>query len=229
MTSTEPSVRENEEFWRNFLSRGHSKERAGRMLFKLIPRDPRCRLCAAPFSGVGAPMMRLFGKRPSDKNPNLCASCFKFITDHHGGAEIECTLLFADIRGSTALAEGMSSTDFHELMDRFYDTAAEAVFEHDGIVDKFVGDELVAMFYPLLAGTRHAARGIDAARAARSHGPCGSCGSLGSPRSRRTHRHGVGRRGGRRNCHDDDRARGRSEHDGSTRIGRHGRGDPRHG
>jgi adenylate cyclase len=165
VSSTEPSVRENEEFWRNFLSRGHSKERAGRMLFKLIPHDPRCRLCAAPFSGVGAPMMRLFGKRPSDKNPNLCASCFKFITDHHGGAEIECTLLFADIRGSTALAEGMSSTDFRELMDRFYDTAAEAVFEHDGIVDKFVGDELVAMFYPLLAGTRHAARGIDAARA----------------------------------------------------------------
>jgi adenylate cyclase len=164
VSSTEPSVRENEEFWRNFLSRGHSKERAGRMLFKLIPRDPRCRLCAAPFSGVGAPMMRLIGKRPSDKSPNLCSSCFTFITDHHGGAEIECTLLFADIRGSTALAEGMSSTDFRQLMDRFYDTAAEAVFDHDGIVDKFVGDELVAIFYPLLAGTRHAAQGVAAAR-----------------------------------------------------------------
>jgi len=165
MSANEPPVRENEEFWRDFLSRGHSKERAARTLFKLIPQDPRCRLCAAPFSGVGAPMMRLIGKRPSDKSPNLCSSCFTFITDHHGGAEIDCTLLFADIRGSTALAEGMSSTDFRQLMDRFYDTAAEAVFDHDGIVDKFVGDELVAIFYPLLAGTRHAARRIDAARA----------------------------------------------------------------
>jgi adenylate cyclase len=160
-----PPSSDNEEFWRDFLSGGHSKERAGRRFFKLIPHDPRCRLCAAPFSGVGAPLMRLIGKRPSDKNPNWCGSCFKFMTDHHGGAEIKCTLLFADIRGSTALAEGMTPADFRQLMDRFYDTAAAVVFDHDGIVDKFVGDELVAMFFPLLSGTRHAARGVDAARA----------------------------------------------------------------
>jgi adenylate cyclase len=73
-------------------------------------------------------------------------------------------LLFADIRGSTALAESMLPVDFRELMDRFYDTAAEVVFDHDGIVDKFVGDELVAIFFPLLSGERHAARGIEAAR-----------------------------------------------------------------
>ena len=165
MSSNDAPGDQNEQFWRDFLSRGHSKERAGRALFKLIPRDPRCRLCAAPFAGAGAPLMRLIGKRPSDKNPNWCGSCFKFMSEHHGGAEIECTLLFADIRGSTPLAEGMSAADFRELMDRFYDTAAEVVFEHDGIVDKFVGDELVAMFFPLLTGEGHTARGIDAARA----------------------------------------------------------------
>jgi adenylate cyclase len=160
-----PPRSDNEEFWRDFLSGGHSKEHAARGVLKLIPQDPRCRLCAAPFSGVGAPLMRLIGKTPSDKNPNWCASCFKFMTDHHGGAEIECTLLFADIRGSTALAEGMTPADFRQLMDRFYDTAAAVVFDHDGIVDKFVGDELVAMFFPLLSGERHAERGLDAARA----------------------------------------------------------------
>jgi adenylate cyclase len=37
------------------------------------------------------------------------------------------------------------------------------VFDHDGGVDKFVGDELVAMFYPLLSGERHAARAVEAA------------------------------------------------------------------
>src|SRR6266545_4949461 len=84
-----PPSSENEEFWRDFLSGGHSKEHAARRVLKLIPQDPRCRLCAAPFSGVGAPLMRLMGKTPSDKNPNWCASCFKFMTDHHGGAEIE--------------------------------------------------------------------------------------------------------------------------------------------
>jgi adenylate cyclase len=159
-----PPSSENEEFWRDFLSRGHSKERAARRVFKLIPHDPRCRLCAAPFSGAGAPLMRLIGKTPSDKNPNWCGACFKFMTDHHGGAEIECTLLFADIRGSSALAEGITPADFRQVMDRFYDTAAEVVFDHDGMVDKFVGDELVAIFFPLLSGERHAARGIEAAR-----------------------------------------------------------------
>jgi adenylate cyclase len=175
VSSHEPSSH-NEEFWRDFLSRGHSKERAGRRVLKLIPHDPRCRLCAAPFSGAGAPLMRLIGKTPSDKNPNWCASCFTFMTDHHGGAEIECTLPFADIRGSTALAEGMAAGDFRQLMDRFYDTAAAVVFDHDGIVDKFVGDELVAVFFPLLSGERHAARGTDAARAllqATGHGDQG--------------------------------------------------------
>jgi adenylate cyclase len=73
--------------------------------------------------------------------------------------------LFADVRGSTALAEGVSAGDFRELMERFYDTAADTVFEHEGIVDKFVGDELVALFFPLLAGDEHARHGLDAARA----------------------------------------------------------------
>ena len=165
MISNELPGPENDEFWREFLTRGHSKERAGRRVFKLLPHDPRCRLCAAPFAGLAAPLMRVIGKQPSDKNPNWCGSCFTFMSDHHGGAEIEVTMLFADVRGSTTLAEGMSPADFRGLMDRFYDTAATVVFEHDGIVDKFVGDELVAMFFPLLTGERHAARGIDAARA----------------------------------------------------------------
>jgi adenylate cyclase len=109
--------------------------------------------------------MRLFGKSPSDKNPNWCATCFTFMRKHHGGAEIECTMLFADVRGSTTLAEGISPAAFRELMERYYDTAAQTVFDNDGIVDKFVGDELVAMFFPLLSGDHHARCGVAAARA----------------------------------------------------------------
>jgi adenylate cyclase len=73
-------------------------------------------------------------------------------------------MLFADVRGSTTLAEGMQPTEFRRVMDRFYDVAATVMFGHDGFVDKFVGDEVVAMFFPLLTGQQHAARGIDAAR-----------------------------------------------------------------
>jgi adenylate cyclase len=164
--TTDPSrVPNDDAFWREFLTTGHRKERAGRRFFRLLPRDPRCRLCAAPFAGPGAPLMRLLGKRPAGQNPNWCSTCFDFMEEHHGGAEIEVTLLFADVRGSTALAERMASEEFHALMERFYDVASGVVIEHDGFLDKFVGDELVAMFFPLLSGPRHAGRAVEAARA----------------------------------------------------------------
>jgi adenylate cyclase len=164
MTAAPDPGRDTEEFWRDFLTRGDGNERKVRRLFKLIPQSPRCKLCAAPFRGIGAPLMRMIGKRPSTKNPSMCTSCFDFMASHHGGAEIDCTFLFADVRGSTTIAEGMSATDFRRLLDRFYATAAEVVIDHDGSVDKFVGDELVAIFFPLLSGNRHAARTVDAAR-----------------------------------------------------------------
>jgi adenylate cyclase len=73
-------------------------------------------------------------------------------------------MLFADIRGSTALAERMSPGEFHALLNRYLATASQVVFKHDGVVDKFVGDELVAMFFPLLTGERYVARAVDAAK-----------------------------------------------------------------
>jgi adenylate cyclase len=152
-------------YWRDFLTHGSRAEHYGRLLFKRIPSDPRCRLCAAPFAGVGAPVMRLLGKQPSNSNPHLCNACFVNLRRHRGGAEVDGSLLFADIRGSTTLAESMSPGAFHELLDRFYTTAIKVVFDHDGAIDKFVGDELVAMFFPLLSGPRHAERAVEAAQA----------------------------------------------------------------
>jgi adenylate cyclase len=154
-----------EEFWRDFLTRGSPRERASRRIYMRLPHGPRCRICAAPFAGPSAPIMRLIGKRPADNNPNLCSSCFTFMADRHGGAEIELSLLFADIRGSTSLAEGMSSSAYQSLLGRFYDVAADAIFKYDGMLDKFVGDEVVASFAPLLAGERHAERAVEAAKA----------------------------------------------------------------
>ena len=81
-----------------------------------------------------------------------------------GGAEVELSLLFADVRGSTALAEHAPAQEFSRLMARFYGTAATVVDRWDGIVDKFVGDQVVALFIPGIAGHDHAARAIGAAR-----------------------------------------------------------------
>jgi adenylate cyclase len=155
----------NEQFWNDFLSHPDTFMRTGRQIFSRLPSAPRCRLCAAPFSGGGGLAMRLIGKRQSSANPNYCTSCEKILLKHHGGAEVETSMLFADIRGSTGMAEKMTASAFRGVLDRFYTRASEVVFEHDGMLDKFVGDELVAVFPPLLNADRQSARAVEAARA----------------------------------------------------------------
>ena len=153
------------DYWRDYLEKGEPYLRWGRHIFRALPGDPRCRLCTVPFQGAGGRTMRLFGYRPSDSNPNVCNTCQNALIKHHGGAEVNGTMLFADIRGSTTLAEGMAPGEFRELMERFYRVATRAVIGEDGAIDKFVGDELVAMFYTSLAGEHHPARAVKAAQA----------------------------------------------------------------
>jgi adenylate cyclase len=106
--------------------------------------------------------MRLVGLGPWPGNPKYCSGCFKGLYQSRAGAEIECTLLFADIRGSTHLGESMASVDFRGLMDRFYATAARVLVDHEAIVDKFVGDAVIGIFIPAMTEGRHASKAIDA-------------------------------------------------------------------
>src|SRR4029079_14497206 len=98
MSSDQRSGKYDEAFWRDYLTSGDSMERRARRILRLLPHGPRCKLCLAPFGGAGAPLMRAIGKRPAEKNPTVCNSCFEFMAKHHGGAEIEASFLFADIR-----------------------------------------------------------------------------------------------------------------------------------
>jgi len=82
-----------------------------------------------------------------------------------GGCELEVSILFADVRGSTALAERLTPTAFSHLMRRFYQLAGGVVARFDGSVDRLVGDGVVALFLPGIAGPLHAGRAIDAAHA----------------------------------------------------------------
>jgi adenylate cyclase len=145
----------------------HSKSRRVRRLrriWRAVPGPPRCKMCTRPFGAPGGPIMRLVGLGPWRGNPKYCAGCFKDLYRHRDGAEIDCTLLFADIRGSTQLAESMPSTEFRAHLDRFYATAAEVLVEHEAIVDKFVGDEVIGIFVPALTEGNHARKAIEAAQ-----------------------------------------------------------------
>jgi adenylate cyclase len=163
LTSTKPEDARNEAFWRDYLTHPDSMQQVGRRVFSRIPAEPRCQLCAAPFAGTGGRLMKLIGKEPSAGNPNMCNTCQKVMIKHHGGAEVEGSLLFADIRGSTALAERMSPAQFNALLNRFYTVASATVFAHGGVVDKFVGDEVMATFAPVL-GANHTERAVETAR-----------------------------------------------------------------
>jgi adenylate cyclase len=152
--------------WRSFLTRGDiSMERRMRSIFRMLPRNPRCKNCFAPFQGLGAPLVRaLYGKRPSKLNPRLCNVCEEFANKYQGGAEIELSLLFADIRGSTTIAEKMSTTEFSRLIDRFYRVATDVMIRSDALIDKLIGDEVTGLYVPGYAGPEHARRAIEAAQ-----------------------------------------------------------------
>jgi adenylate cyclase len=72
-------------------------------------------------------------------------------------------MLFADVRGSTALAERMSALEFTRLMNRFYAVATDVLVQSDAMVDKLVGDEVIGLYVPGMAGVEHPRRAIEAA------------------------------------------------------------------
>lgn len=151
-----------EEIWRQMLINPLPILRHRRLLGR-IPSSPRCKWCTRPFGGLGGLVMSARGLGPWTKNGKYCTGCFRVLRQSHGGAEVDCSLLFADVRGSTPLAEKMRPREFNQLMGRFYDVASDVLARHDAIVDSFVGDEVVAIFVPAMAGNDHGRRALDAA------------------------------------------------------------------
>jgi adenylate cyclase len=105
-----------------------------------------------------------YKKKPSKLTPLLCNVCDEFASEHQGGAEVELTLLFVDVRGSTALAEKMSPTDFSKLVNRFYNAATKVMIRTDALIDKIIGDQAAGMYVPGFAGSDHAQQAIHAAQ-----------------------------------------------------------------
>jgi adenylate cyclase len=163
-----------EEEWHDFLSGTHPHFNDPSPL-RFIPSSPRCKLCKAPFRAPGALILRRFGYTPWEKNPKICGRCFRGFETHAKacpsaassedirGGEVELSMLFADVRGSSKLARQMSTLDFTRLMNHFYKVSSEVLIERDAIIEKFVGDEVVGLFIPFMTGQEHAKRAVEAA------------------------------------------------------------------
>ena len=155
-----------DEMWSKILTEGNIRMRRYRHLYGRLPSNPRCVNCHRPFAGIGGALLRVIqGTHKSAKNPRFCAACHSFTTQFPGSAEIELTMLFVDVRGSTTIAEKMDPLEFSSLMNRFYEATINVLVQADAFIDKLVGDEVTALFIPGFAGKEHARRAVEAGQA----------------------------------------------------------------
>ena len=160
--SNQSTQETNEDKWYRMLTEGETMPRQVRHFLGLLPSNPRCKMCNSPFRGVGGILMNMVGREQSRFNPRFCQSCERF--EHPGGAEIVLTMLFADVRGSTQLAEQMSPLEFSRLINRFYAVATDVLVKTDAMVDRLVGDEVIGLYIPGMAGQDHPRKAIKAAQ-----------------------------------------------------------------
>jgi adenylate cyclase len=155
----------NNELWRKVLTGEITDLVKGRRLLKMFPSSSRCRSCNAPFQGLGGQVVRLTLRRvPSKINPHFCNACFNFMSSNPGGAELEMTLLFADIRGSTTMAQEMGTAAFSRLINRFYVAATDAFGETNAWIERLVGDQVIGLYLPAMAGKEHSRIAVQGAQ-----------------------------------------------------------------
>lgn len=147
MTRTHAEMRGEPEDMKFFELMDRHMPRAFLALMRRLPSEPRCRLCNAPYGGIGGRIMRRFGFGPSRKNPTICNTCFEMAP--MGGVEMEIGVLFADIRGFTSMSESMSPPAVAEMLNRFY-AVATRILGRSAVIDKLVGDEVMAIYIPQL-------------------------------------------------------------------------------
>jgi adenylate cyclase len=115
-------------------------------LLRALPSNPRCGICGAPFSGLGAKLVQPLGYRPSRKNPTLCDTCIE--ASPPGGMTTEVGVLFADLRGFTRLSEQSDPEAVSKVLRRFY-ACAEGVLFPEAVIDKLIGDAVMALYLPM--------------------------------------------------------------------------------
>ena len=134
-----------------------SSDPVGRIMSRMLralPSSPRCGICGAPFAGFGARLVGPLGYSPSRKSPNLCAVCIEAAPP--GGMTTEAGVLFADIRGFTRLSEQRDPEEVSALLRRFYASAEHVLFP-EAVIDKLIGDEVMALYLPMYGRFEEAA------------------------------------------------------------------------
>ena len=82
----------------------------------------------------------------------------------HGPAQVcAASILFCDLRGFTAYAERTPPVEVARLLNEFLEEMTQVVFKYDGVLDKYTGDGLIALFGVPYAQSDHAQRAVHVA------------------------------------------------------------------
>lgn len=156
-----------EDWWRALLT-GNARDmpiRPVRNIFAHLNSTHRCKFCNSPFDGTWAPAMKLMGRHASRLSIQLCHQCQVVASEHLGGAEIDLTLLFADVRGSTKLGEQMKPAEFSQLISRFFSVTSHVLLGSGAWVDRLVGDQVIGIYVPYFVSNHQEHAALEAARA----------------------------------------------------------------
>ena len=80
-----------------------------------------------------------------------------------GGENIAATVLFSDIRNFTTMSEQMSPEEVVSMLNSYFSYITEPVMENHGVINKFIGDAVMAIFTPHLGSDNHVEDAINAA------------------------------------------------------------------
>ncbi|HJQ83117.1 MAG TPA: AAA family ATPase, partial [Candidatus Binatia bacterium] len=122
------------------------------------PSEAGARFCAACGTPLAAAPATALPRTPDHLAAKILASRATI-----EGERKQVTVLFADVKGSMDLAEGLDPEDFHHVMQRFAGLLADGIHRFEGTVAQFTGDGIMALFGAPIAHEDHAARACWAA------------------------------------------------------------------
>ena len=95
----------------------------------------------------------------------LCGLCGTALESNPPVREVRksVTVVFSDMQGSTGLGESLDSESLREVMSRYFDEMRDVLEEHGGVIEKYIGDAIMAVFGLPLAHEDDALRAVRAA------------------------------------------------------------------
>lgn len=96
-------------------------------------------------------------------SPALAKQLLEENNNELGGTRKKVSILFSDIRSFTTLSEGMEPTEVVDLLNNHFTDAVNAITEEQGILDKFIGDAVMAVFGVPFTGTEDAVHACNTA------------------------------------------------------------------